>query len=71
MALERIVTQIQRQSQDTINLTQLKDYLKVEEKEIARHKQEVPAALEKLDASLNSLGYLILLYVAQNLLNCY
>lgn len=61
MAVDKIIAQIQKLSKDNLSLLQLKDYLKSEEKELFKHKQQLSAASQKLDLSQNSLGYLYLM----------
>ena len=63
MAVEQILGLIVKFSNDLQGLLQLKDFLKIEEKELAKHKQDALAATQRLDPLLHSLGYLYLLYV--------
>lgn len=61
MTLERISSQILSLSNDAQSILQLKDCLKAEEKEILKHRQQIPEALQKLNPLKHSLGYLYLL----------
>lgn len=63
MSLDKVVGQILKFSKDPQSLLQLRDILKAEDKELARHKQDAPGATQSLDPALHSLGYLCLLYV--------
>ena len=63
MALDKVVGQILKLSRDVQSLLQLRDFLKAEEKELLRHKQDALGATQKLDPLLHSLGYLSLLCV--------
>lgn len=61
MALDKIIGQIQSLTKNNQNLSQLKDLLRLEEKEISKHKQEIPQAIQKLDFQRHSYGVLVLL----------
>ena len=67
MALDKIVGQIHKLSKDVQGLLQLRDYLKTEEKELSKHKQDAPGATQTLDPQLHSLGYIWLLYVSRSM----
>lgn len=56
------MSQIQKHSKAN-TLQQLKEYLKGEEKELARQKQHISEALQALDPVLNSLGILYLMEI--------
>jgi hypothetical protein len=58
--MDKVVSQIQKHSKAN-TLQQLKEYLKGEEKELARQKQHISEALQALDPVLNSLGILYLM----------
>lgn len=58
--MDKVVTQIHKLSK-TQTLQQLKEYLKSEEKEIARQKQHIPEAVHALDPVQHSLGLLCLM----------
>ena len=67
MALDKIVGQIHKLSKDDQGLLQLRDYLKTEEKELSKHKQDAPGATQTLDPQLHSLGYIWLLCVSRTI----
>ena len=61
MAVDKIIAQIQSLSKDNLSLIQLRDYLNSEEKELTKHRKQLPEASQALDPLQNSLGYLYLL----------